>query len=44
MSLRGYEPATVAAGLSIPVLVLSGERDYQVPLAEGIRRDAGIRP
>jgi dienelactone hydrolase len=34
LSLRGYEPATVAAGLSIPILVLSGERDYQVPLAD----------
>jgi uncharacterized protein len=34
LSLRGYEPAKVAAGLSMPVLVLSGERDYQVPLAD----------
>jgi dienelactone hydrolase len=34
LSLRGYEPATVAAGLSMPVLVLSGERDYQVPAAD----------
>ena len=34
LSLRGYDPPTVAAGLSIPVLVLSGERDYQVPVAD----------
>jgi dienelactone hydrolase len=34
LSLRGYEPATVAAGLSTRVLVLSGERDYQVPAAD----------
>jgi dienelactone hydrolase len=34
LSLRGYEPATAAAGLSIPVLVLSGGRDYQVPMKD----------
>jgi hypothetical protein len=34
LSLRGYDSATTAAGLSMPVLVLSGERDYQVPLAD----------
>jgi dienelactone hydrolase len=34
LSLRGYEPATVAATLSMPILVLSGERDYQVPAAD----------
>ncbi|HEY1376930.1 MAG TPA: alpha/beta fold hydrolase [Gemmataceae bacterium] len=34
LSLRGYEPATVAANLTVPVLVLSGERDYQVPAAD----------
>ncbi len=34
LSLRGHEPTTVAAGLTIPILVLSGERDYQVPAAD----------
>ena len=34
LSLRGYEPTKVAAGLSTPVLVLSGDRDYQVPAAD----------
>jgi dienelactone hydrolase len=30
LSLRGYDPAATAARLSMPVLVLWGERDYQV--------------
>ena len=34
LSLRGYDPTAVAAKLSMPVLVLSGERDYQVPAAD----------
>jgi fermentation-respiration switch protein FrsA (DUF1100 family) len=34
LSLRGYDPPAVAAGLTMPILVLSGERDYQVPLAD----------
>lgn len=34
LSLRGYDSAKTAAGLSMPILVLSGERDYQVPLAD----------
>jgi dienelactone hydrolase len=34
LSIHGYEPARVAAGLSMKVLVLSGERDYQVPAAD----------
>jgi dienelactone hydrolase len=34
LSLRGYDPAATAAGLSMPVLVLSGARDYQVPQAD----------
>lgn len=32
LDLRGYEPAKVAAGLSMPVLVLQGEADYQVDM------------
>jgi dienelactone hydrolase len=34
LSLRGYDSAATAAGLTMPVLVLSGERDYQVPQAD----------
>jgi uncharacterized protein len=30
LDLRGYEPAKAAAALAIPLLVLQGERDYQV--------------
>ncbi len=30
LALRGYRPAQVAASLSIPMLILQGERDYQV--------------
>ncbi|APR87158.1 Hydrolase, alpha/beta fold family functionally coupled to Phosphoribulokinase [Minicystis rosea] len=30
LSLRGYDPTKVAAGLSIPILLLQGDRDYQV--------------
>jgi hypothetical protein len=30
LSMRGYDAAKVAAGLKIPVLVLQGDRDYQV--------------
>jgi uncharacterized protein len=30
LDLRGYDPAAVAAQLKIPMLVLRGERDYQV--------------
>lgn len=34
LDLRGYQPAAVAASLDIPVLVLQGERDYQVSMAD----------
>jgi dienelactone hydrolase len=34
LSLRGYDSAATAAGLTMPVFVLSGERDYQVPQAD----------
>jgi uncharacterized protein len=30
LSMRGYKPAEVAARLTIPLLVLQGDRDYQV--------------
>jgi dienelactone hydrolase len=34
LSVRGYEPAAVAAGLSVPVLVLHADRDIQVRAAD----------
>jgi dienelactone hydrolase len=34
LSLRGYDPVRVAAQLSIPILVLQGDRDYQVTAAD----------
>jgi hypothetical protein len=34
LSLRGYDPPAVAAKLSMPILALSGVRDYQVPSAD----------
>jgi fermentation-respiration switch protein FrsA (DUF1100 family) len=32
--LDSYDPARTAAKLSIPMLILQGERDYQVTLAD----------
>lgn len=34
LDLRAYDPARTAAGLQVPILVLHGERDYQVRLAD----------
>lgn len=34
LDLRDYDPARTAAGLPIPILVLQGERDYQVRRAD----------
>ncbi len=34
LDTRGYHPEKVAAALSIPVLVLQGERDYQVSVTD----------
>jgi dienelactone hydrolase len=34
LDLRGYHPAKAAAALRIPMLILQGGRDYQVPPAE----------
>jgi len=34
LSFRGYEPAAVAARLNTPMLILHGDRDYQVTLAD----------
>lgn len=46
LDLRGYDPAAAAAALDVPMLVLQGERDYQVTMAdfEGWRRALGGRP
>jgi dienelactone hydrolase len=34
LDMRGYSPAEMAAGLKIPMLILQGERDYQVTTAD----------
>ena len=34
LALREYDPAATAARLKLPVLVLQGERDYQVTMAD----------
>jgi hypothetical protein len=46
LDLRNYHPAEVAAGLSIPILVLQGGRDYQVttPDFEGWQKALAAHP
>lgn len=46
LSLRGYRPAETAAKLSIPILVLQGDRDYQVVAADlaGYKRALAGKP
>jgi fermentation-respiration switch protein FrsA (DUF1100 family) len=34
LSIKDYHPATVAQGLTIPLLIMQGARDYQVTLAD----------
>ncbi len=34
LDVRGYHPEKVAAALTIPMLVVNGERDYQVTIAD----------
>lgn len=34
LDLRSYQPAQAAAGLKIPMLILRGERDYQVTMED----------
>jgi uncharacterized protein len=34
LDLRGYNPAELAAKLRVPMLILQGERDYQVRMAD----------
>ncbi len=38
LALRNYEPEQVAAELDRPILVLQGGRDYQVTIADDLRR------
>lgn len=46
LDLRNYHPAEMAATLHIPILVLQGERDYQVRMADfdGWKKALGNRP
>jgi uncharacterized protein len=37
LDLRGYDPTKAAAGLDLPILVLQGERDYQVTMTDFAR-------
>jgi dienelactone hydrolase len=45
LDLRGYDPAATAAKLTLPMLVLQGERDYQVLMVdfEGWKKALGGR-
>ena len=43
LDLRGYDPVAVAAGLTQPMLILQGGRDYQVTVADDLSRwQAGL--
>jgi dienelactone hydrolase len=46
LALKAYDPAATAARLQMPLLVLQGERDYQVTIAdfEGWKKALGARP
>lgn len=46
LDLRGYDPAAAASRLKQPILVLQGERDYQVTMDDfaAWRRALGTRP
>ncbi|HMD97386.1 MAG TPA: alpha/beta fold hydrolase [Terriglobia bacterium] len=46
LDLRGYHPAEVAAQLKIPMLILRGERDYQVTAEDfdGWKKALGGKP
>ncbi len=45
LEMRGYEPATIAQALACKVLVLRGERDYQVTMKdfEGWKKKLGSK-
>jgi dienelactone hydrolase len=34
LDLRGYHPTEVAASLTVPILIMQGERDYQVTMTD----------
>ncbi|WP_051725550.1 MULTISPECIES: S9 family peptidase [Streptacidiphilus] len=38
LDLRGYDPVATAAGLTCPMLILQGGRDYQVTVADDLTR------
>nr|BFE59875.1 alpha/beta hydrolase [Dactylosporangium thailandense] len=38
LDLRAYDPATAAAGVDRPILILQGARDYQVTVADDLAR------
>ena len=42
LDLRGYDPPAVAKGLTLPMLILQGERDYQVPMDEFAKWKAAL--
>jgi len=42
IDLRGYDPPSAAAALKVPLLVLQGERDYQVTMDEFARWKAAL--
>jgi dienelactone hydrolase len=47
LDLRGYDPATAAAELGAPMLIVQGGRDYQVTVADDLSRwqaALGARP
>ncbi len=51
LALRGYNPPAVATGLHLPLLILQGERDYQVSMQDfanwkaalGTRKDVTLK-
>jgi uncharacterized protein len=38
LDARDYDPVTTAAGLNVPMLILQGGRDYQVTVADDLKR------
>jgi len=42
LDLRGYDPPSAAKALKLPMLILQGERDYQVPMDEFAKWKAAL--
>ena len=40
--MKGYDPPSAAASLKIPMLILQGERDFQVTMADFARWRAAL--